>query len=89
MQLYRKGERHTEAAEILVNIAKSLGLASKEPMLFKKLYLLAALEMEKYKNKAMPQLGTDGTVAVATTLNSLITQAGRQSRNPDHMISAR
>lgn len=73
VQLYRKANRNTEAAQILVDIAKSLGPVSREPLLCKKLYLLAALEMEKYRKRTMPQL--DGTTtAVQTTLNSLITQ---------------
>jgi len=73
VELYRKANRHTEAAKLLVDIAKARGPVAKEPQLHKRLYLLAALEMEKYKNKMVPQL--DGTQAtVQTTLNSLITQ---------------
>jgi WD repeat-containing protein 35 len=73
VQLYRKANRNMEAAKLITEIARELGSVAKEPLLYKKLYLLAALEMEKYKNRSMPQL--DGTqTAVQTTLNSLITQ---------------
>jgi WD repeat-containing protein 35 len=73
VQLYRKANRNMEAAKLITEIARDMGSVSKEPLLYKKLYLLAAFEMEKYKTRSMPQL--DGTqTAVQTTLNSLITQ---------------
>merc|ERR1712096_323478 len=52
---------------------KGLGSVARDPLLQKRLYLLAALEMEQFKKKSVPQL--DGTQeTVQTTLNSLITQ---------------
>lgn len=75
VQLYRKANRHTEAAKLIVEMAESLGPVNKDPELHKKLYVLSALEMEKHKNKTMPMIGGGGTAAtVQTTLNSLITQ---------------
>uniref|UniRef100_A0A7S2LTL5 Uncharacterized protein n=1 Tax=Zooxanthella nutricula TaxID=1333877 RepID=A0A7S2LTL5_9DINO len=75
--LYRKANRHTEAAKLLAQMAKETpGGAQKNPDRIKKLYLLAALEVEKYKTKTL-QLQTDatmGTITTAQTVQSLITQ---------------
>merc|ERR1711862_325980 len=77
VQLYRKASRHTEAAKLLNSIAREMpGGAQKNPERIKKLYLLAALEMEKYKKKTMDvqMTGvTQGTMTTAQTVQSLIT----------------
>merc|ERR1740117_1782570 len=50
VQLYRKANRHTEAAKLLASMARDMpGGTQKNPERMKKLYLLAALEVEKYK----------------------------------------
>merc|ERR1740138_1096391 len=52
VQLYRKANRHTEAAKLLSQMARDMpGGAQRHPDRIKKLYLLAALEVEKYKTK--------------------------------------
>ncbi|CAE8633546.1 unnamed protein product [Polarella glacialis] len=78
VQLYRKANRHTEAAKLLSQMAKDLaGGAQRNPDRIKKLYLLAALEVEKYKTKTLDvQMtgATMGTQTTAQTVQSLITQ---------------
>eukprot|EP00747_Dinoflagellata_sp_TGD_P185914 gnl/TRDRNA2_/TRDRNA2_42708_c0_seq1.p1 gnl/TRDRNA2_/TRDRNA2_42708_c0~~gnl/TRDRNA2_/TRDRNA2_42708_c0_seq1.p1 ORF type:complete len:1239 (+),score=279.59 gnl/TRDRNA2_/TRDRNA2_42708_c0_seq1:153-3869(+) len=78
VQLYRKANRHTEAAKLLAQVAReTVGGAQKNPERIKKLYLLAALEVEKHKKKTLDtQLTgvTQGTMTTAQTVQSLITQ---------------
>mmetsp|Transcript_32306 Transcript_32306/g.92700 ORF Transcript_32306/g.92700 Transcript_32306/m.92700 type:complete len:1232 (-) Transcript_32306:146-3841(-) len=78
VQLYRKANRHTEAAKLLAQIAKEMhGGAQKNPDRIKKLYLLAALEVEQYKTKTLDAQmtgATMGTMTTAQTVQSLITQ---------------
>lgn len=78
VQLYRKANRHPEAAKLLATIAKEMpGGAQRNPDRIKKLYLLAALEVEKYKQKTLDvQMtgATQGTMTTAQTVQSLITQ---------------
>jgi WD repeat-containing protein 35 len=77
VQLYRKANRHTEAAKLLSQMAREVpGGAQKNPERIKKLYLLAALEVEKYKSKTLDvQMtgATQGTMTTAQTVQSLIT----------------
>jgi WD repeat-containing protein 35 len=77
VQLYRKANRHTEAAKLLSQMAREVpGGAVKNPERIKKLYLLAALEMEKYKAKTLDvQMtgATQGAMTTAQTVQSLIT----------------
>jgi WD repeat-containing protein 35 len=77
VQLYRKANRHTEAAKLLSQIARDMsGGAQKNPDRIKKLYLLSAMEVEKYKTKTLDvQMtgATMGTMTTAQTVQSLIT----------------
>lgn len=77
VQLYRKANRHTEAAKLLAQLAKDMqGGAQKNPDRIKKLYLLAALEVEKYKAATLDAQmtgATNGTMTTAQTVQSLIT----------------
>merc|ERR1719221_407095 len=75
VQLYWKANRHTEAAKLLSQMAKEMpGGAQKNPDRIKKLYLLAALEVEKHKTKTLDvTTATLGTVTTAQTVQSLIT----------------
>jgi len=79
VQLYRKANRHTEAAKLLSQIAQGIkGGVQKHPLRLKKLYLLSALEVESFKTKTLDmsalQGGTKGTMGTQATLTSLITQ---------------
>jgi len=77
VKLYKKANRHTEAAKLLSQMAReSPGGAQKNPERIKKLYLLSALEVEKYKKKTLDvQMtgATQGTMTTAQTAQSLIT----------------
>jgi WD repeat-containing protein 35 len=75
VQLYRKANRHPEAAKLLSQMAREMpGGAQKSPDRIKKLYLLAALEVEKHKTKTLDVTAqTLGTVTTAQTVQSLIT----------------
>ena len=72
IQLYRKANRNTEAAKILNNIAKDLGKTHSSPIMMKKLYVMAALEVDSYKKRVLEAQIT-GTGMTAKTLDSLIT----------------
>lgn len=78
VQLYRKASRHTEAAKLLNQMAREMpGGVQRHPDRIKKLYLLAALEVEKFKNKTLDAQmtgATQGTMTTAQTLQSLVTQ---------------
>ncbi|CAE7432828.1 Wdr35 [Symbiodinium pilosum] len=78
VQLYRKASRHTEAAKLLNQMAREMpGGAQRHPDRIKKLYLLAAMEVEKFKNKTLDAQmtgATQGTMTTAQTLQSLVTQ---------------
>lgn len=80
VQLYRKASKHTEAAKLLAQVAKEMpGGVQRHPGRIKKLYLLAALEVEKFKEKTLDVQMTSATVGgmtgnTAQTLQSLITQ---------------
>eukprot|EP00928_Gymnodinium_smaydae_P071095 TRINITY_DN54772_c0_g1_i1.p1 TRINITY_DN54772_c0_g1~~TRINITY_DN54772_c0_g1_i1.p1 ORF type:complete len:1239 (-),score=345.63 TRINITY_DN54772_c0_g1_i1:123-3839(-) len=78
VQLYRKANRHTEAAKLLSQLAREMpGGPQKNPERIKKVYLLAALEVEKYKTKTLDVQMTGatqgGTINTAATLQSLVT----------------
>jgi len=77
VKLYKKANRHTEAAKLLSQMAREMpGGAQKNPERIKKLYLLSALEVEKFKNKTFDvQMtgATQGTMTTAQTAQSLIT----------------
>mmetsp|Transcript_10684 Transcript_10684/g.30908 ORF Transcript_10684/g.30908 Transcript_10684/m.30908 type:complete len:1031 (+) Transcript_10684:210-3302(+) len=77
VQLYRRANRHQEAARLLAQVGKTLGPPQFHPDRHKKLHLLAALEVEKYKKKTFDGGGAGGTNITAQTLNSLITQVRR------------
>eukprot|EP00927_Polykrikos_kofoidii_P070639 TRINITY_DN67050_c0_g1_i1.p1 TRINITY_DN67050_c0_g1~~TRINITY_DN67050_c0_g1_i1.p1 ORF type:complete len:1238 (+),score=226.96 TRINITY_DN67050_c0_g1_i1:119-3832(+) len=90
VQLYRKANRHTEAAKLLSQMAHEMpGGAQKNPERIKKLFLLAALEVEKYKAKTLDvQMtgATQGTMTTAQTVQSLIT--ADQSMSSDRALES-
>jgi WD repeat-containing protein 35 len=49
--LYRKANRNTEAAKILSSIADQLIEREGKPLYIKKLYVLAALEVDQFKKR--------------------------------------
>ena len=70
--LYRKANRNTESAKILNKIAGDLGKTQANPMTMKKIYVMAALEVDSYKKRVIEAQIT-GTGNTVRTLDSLIT----------------
>jgi WD repeat-containing protein 35 len=67
VELYRKANKNTESAKILATIAQELRQKNAPPLLIKKIYVLAAFEVDSYKQRVF-----DAQVA-PKTMNSLIT----------------
>ncbi|KAF8068393.1 Wdr35 [Scenedesmus sp. PABB004] len=65
-----QAQRHTEAAKLLVDMAQQLASQRAPPLAIKKLYVLAALEVEAFKCKALAGAGGDGASAAATLLGA-------------------
>jgi hypothetical protein len=68
-----QAQRHTEAAKLLVDTAAQLAAQKAPPLQIKKLYVLAALEVEAFRQKAMAAAGSDGATAAGTMLGTGIT----------------
>lgn len=77
--MFVQAQRHTEAARLLVDTAIKLAQQRGPPLHIKKLYVLAALEVEAFKRKALAGAGGDGAAAAATLLD---TQAGNTAAGP-------
>jgi WD repeat-containing protein 35 len=60
VELYRKANRFTEAAKLLAQLAQTQAKSRVNPLRAKKLYVMAALQVEKYKQK---MLGNDALAA--------------------------
>lgn len=80
VEFYRKTHKHTEAAKILIKIAEELRLLNTSPLILKKIYVLAALEMESFKTRYIDAQITNtmttqamGTTTTNKTLDTLIT----------------
>ena len=52
-ELYRKANRNTESARLLAEIANDLIDRDKNPVHIKKLYVMAALEVDAYKKRML------------------------------------
>jgi len=72
IELYRKANRNTEAAKLLAEMALELSKKGLHPLTLKKIYVLAALEVDSYKKRILDAQMT-GTGSTAKTLESLIT----------------
>ena len=77
VELYRKAHRHTDAAKILIKIAEDFKELNASPLTLKKIYVVAALEMESFKSRLIDAQITNITqqssVKNTTTLDTLIT----------------
>lgn len=67
---YCQAQRHTEAAKLLVDTAAQLAAQKAPPLQIKKLYVLAALEVEAFRKKALAVAGSNGATAAATLLGT-------------------
>jgi WD repeat-containing protein 35 len=72
-ELYRKANHNTEAAKLLSQIADDLCERELNPLNIKKLYVMAALEVDQYKKRMLDATTTGNNNNTAKTLNSLIT----------------
>jgi WD repeat-containing protein 35 len=74
VELYRKANRHVDAAKLLAQLGEIAGRTKVDPLRAKKLYVLAALEVDRYKRKMLDtHFGAPGTTmsAHATTAATL------------------
>ena len=51
VELYRKANKNTESAKILADIAQELQAQKAPPLVIKKIYVLAAFEVDSYKQR--------------------------------------
>jgi WD repeat-containing protein 35 len=84
VELYRKADKATEAARLLASIAEDVGKRQVDPLRAKKLHVLAALEVERYRKKALDltlftSKGKSAAATTAATLDTLMT-ADAESR---------
>jgi WD repeat-containing protein 35 len=96
IELYRKANKSPQAAKLLCTIAEETMQAKANPLRAKKLYVLAALELERFKKRTLTvdmstMMGTTGgggtrasaAQATAATLDNLMThdQATGESKS--------
>ena len=72
VELYRKANRHTEAAKLLVTLAQTASKSKVNPLRVKKLYTMAAIEVDRFKARTLDQAGGTQQSTMAT-LQSLLT----------------
>ena len=51
IELFRKANKNTESARLLASIAEDLREKNAAPLLIKKIYVLAAFEVDSYKQR--------------------------------------
>ena len=76
VELYRRANKATEAAKLVAAIAEDVGKGQVNPLLAKKLYVLAALEVERSRRNALDMSSAaagDVAATTAATLNTLMT----------------
>jgi len=75
VELYRKASRFKEAARLLSNLGETVGASRANPLRAKKLFVFAALEVERMRKKMLSNNAPEGgTQNVAQTLDSLVQQ---------------
>lgn len=75
IELYRKANRSTESAKLLAHLAAEVGDKKVNPLRAKKLFVLAALEVERYRKQTLDM--TNATMAAATATGTTTgTRAG-------------
>jgi WD repeat-containing protein 35 len=72
VELYRKANRHTESAKLLVQLAHKAAVSKVQPLRVKKLYVMAALEVDRFKARTLDQAG-GVQQSTMQTLQSLLT----------------
>ena len=75
VELYRKANQYTDAAKLLSKLGEEEGNARANPLRAKKLFVMAALEVERMRKKMLGNTtAPDATRTAAQTLESLMTQ---------------
>jgi len=75
VELYRKANQYTDAARLLSKLAAEVGASRMNPLRAKKLFVMAALEVERMRKKMLAsQAPEGGTQNAAQTLDSLVNQ---------------
>jgi len=75
VELYRKANQYTDAAKLLSKLGEEEGASRVNPLRAKKLFVMAALEVERMRNRMMANTtAPDATRTAAQTLESLMTQ---------------
>jgi len=75
VELYRKANQYTDAARLLSKIGAEVGSSRMNPLRAKKLFVMAALEIERMRKKMLSsQAPEGGTQNAAQTLDSLVNQ---------------
>eukprot|EP00665_Eupelagonemidae_sp_cell47_P011454 gene11453-1922_t len=73
VELYRKGNQYTDAAKLLVSLAAEAGASHNQPLRAKKLFVMAAMEVERMRRKMLSASAPEGgTRNAAQTLDSLV-----------------
>ena len=75
-ELYRKANRNTEAAKILSNIANELIERESKPLYIKKLYVLAALEVDLYKKRLVDATMTGQNANTTKVISYIYSEIG-------------
>jgi tetratricopeptide (TPR) repeat protein len=99
VELYSKASQYTEAAKLLTRIAADVGASRSNPQRAKKLFVAAALEVERMRKQMLDSKAPQGgTQTAAQTLESLVTQvrlapqgearSGREGRVPRRHLQA-
>ena len=79
VELYSKANQYTEAARLLTKIAADVGASRSNPLRAKKLFVAAALEIERMRKQMLESKAPQGgTQTAAQTLESLVTQVRRR-----------
>lgn len=66
IELYRQSHRHIESARLLQGMAKEATERGATPLRCKKLYVLAALEIEAFRQRTVGAAMADATIGVTT-----------------------
>ena len=74
VELYMSAHQYADAAKLLSKLGKAEGEARLHPLRVKKLYVIAAMEVERMKRKMLGGPAPGATQTAAQTLQSLVTQ---------------
>ena len=74
VELYMSAHQYADAAKLLSRLGKAEGEARLHPLRVKKLYVIAAMEVERMKRKMLGGPAPGATQTAAQTLQSLVTQ---------------